>query len=48
MNDVENEALENTPVETMSCLELKTVQKTMDEIEHWELVHIATQAVMLA
>ena len=48
MDDVENEALVDTPVETIACLELKTVQKTMHEIEDWELVHTATLAVMLA
>ena len=48
MGDVENEALVGTPVETIACLELKTVEKTMHEIEDWKLVHTATLAVMLS
>ena len=45
---MENEALVHTPVKTIACLELKTVEKTMHEIEDWKLVHTATVAVMLA
>ena len=48
MDDVENQALVDTPVETIACLDLKTVKKTMHEIQDWKLVHTASLAVMLA
>jgi len=48
VGDVENEALVDTLVETIACMEGKTVGKTTLEMEDWALVHTACLADMLA
>jgi len=48
VGDVENEEPVDTLVETIACVESKTVGKTTLEMEDWALVHTTSLPDMLA